>query len=232
MKNKRTFTLIELLVVIGIIAILASMLLPALNQAREKAKSIKCAANQKQIGLTLLFYSDSSNGWIIGTNSSAKYNLDGGAAAWPWSRFLAGVSKSVTYLAKQKGKSIMLCPTAITDGPGRTNYGYNRNLKTQAVSTAFAVRTKGVWKYANDFILLASVPRPTHIALLGDCAENTYQIYPSYTTSPNAPYPYGAIYRHTDGMNMLFADGHVEHMKKNKVLAWNSNSIRYSKPWF
>ncbi len=56
MKRETNFTLIELLIVIAIIAILASMLLPALNKARETARAVQCTSNLKTIGTVSLLY--------------------------------------------------------------------------------------------------------------------------------------------------------------------------------
>ena len=78
---RKRFTLIELLVVVAIIAILAALLLPALNQARNKAQSIACVNNLSSNGKVLALYTEDYNGYILA--SYATRNV--GSKWWVWS---------------------------------------------------------------------------------------------------------------------------------------------------
>ena len=79
--NQVHFTLIELLIVIAIIAILAGLLLSALNQAREKGRAISCTANMKQMQIGSALYSNDNQDWLLPKMSPTPGKTDG-AAAW------------------------------------------------------------------------------------------------------------------------------------------------------
>src|SRR3954447_13428754 len=63
--NRRAFSLVELMVVVGIIAILIGLLLPALNGARAKAKSVACKSNLRQLGVMFQTYVNDNGGWLF-----------------------------------------------------------------------------------------------------------------------------------------------------------------------
>ena len=72
MQNKKSFTLIELLVVIAIIAILAAILLPALQSARERGRGASCINNLKQLGMSFQSYSNEYDGWAPSPFNQSK----------------------------------------------------------------------------------------------------------------------------------------------------------------
>ena len=71
--QKRIFTLLELLIVVAVIAILAGLLLPALNKARESAIAIKCTESMKQLGLAYHQYAQSCDDWTLSYENPRWY---------------------------------------------------------------------------------------------------------------------------------------------------------------
>src|SRR5580765_1528900 len=114
-QSLKGFTLIALLVVIAIIAILAAMLLPALAQAKERARRISCVNNLRQIGTALTLYSDDNSENLV----PAEYDVRHGAQfqeGWPTllfnGKYLPAL-KSKTFYTIADGAMVFRCPSAL-----------------------------------------------------------------------------------------------------------------------
>jgi len=246
MKNTRKgFTLIELLVVIAIIAILAAILFPVFAKAREKARPISCASNEKQLGLAFVQYvQDYDEMFPCGSLSTVRNTVGNGWA-----------TQIYTYV---KSTGLYKCPDDSFSASGTwggnwvtESYGYNYNQAKNntdgsaadraSVSMATAAAPASTVELfevtntaldstgtiANDWTSMASVGCAPWQQGVGNQVTGPLGGQPNYTASG------GLQALHTDGSNFLMIDGHVKWLRGDKVSpGWDAPSATTPQPAF
>lgn len=230
MKRKTSFTLIELLIVIAIIAILAGMLLPALNAAREKARALSCSNNLSQLMKTQIFYADDFDGNIVYCTEPGSYGI--------WTNIL----KEGKYITSTK---ILSCPSnsSAMAAAKKTLETFNvwntyglwcglwyRDI-TYGNKTAqlgdFMARSSG-WEWV--FYKLPKMKQPSNTPLMLDTARNLANADPgtplALFSTANAAEDAGPHLIHSGRLNAAFPDGHVQNMAP-KALNSNPMNLKY-----
>lgn len=228
------FTLIELLVVIAIIAILAAILFPVFAQAREKARSISCLSNTKQIGLALMQYSQDSDELNV-----LNDNWRPGASSWlTWNDLMQPYIKNQT---------VFQCPSSTFHDSAPTDQwiagsGVHCSYVLNNIYHADALRGRLFEKDPPAALSSIEDSAGTVFCADGGDADGTTTTGPqvvieNLTLKMNLNPPAivsqqsDFIARHQGQVNVAFFDGHSKSMKIEKLMEKDAATNTYYK-WF
>lgn len=219
-RQRSFFTLIELLMVIAIIAILAAMLLPALNRVKEAGRNTVCKNNLKQIGYGFNFYSEEFGGWILRSSDNSGIIPETGAASddllWNGLMISSGWAVKNTFVDPSLTSEIQ----GEYIGGNMLYSGYGISWDMLSGRHARGNDSNTVTEPSN--LNISDIRKPSQMYFVMDSYlyHTTYQRWQgcyrvsSYKRQHNSVGIADPV-RHKASINILYGDGHVNGMKVN-----------------